>query len=90
MDSGRLYRYCQVQFEEIERTYSYLADDTLVWAGDWVEVPFGKGDNPRKGRVISIQICTAADAPWPPERTKVILRKAPCPPQAEEGEAHRK
>ena len=74
-DSGRLYRYCQVQFEGVEKPYSYLADEALVWVGDWVEVPFGKGDSPRKGRVISIQICTAADAPWPPERTKHIGRR---------------
>ena len=90
VDSGKLYRYCQVQAEGAERPYSYLADGIQVQAGDWVEVPFGRENTPRQGRVLSVQACTAAQAPWPPERTKVILRKAPCPPQVEEGEAHRK
>ena len=89
VDSGKLYRYCQVQLEGMEKSYSYLAEDIPVQVGDWVEVPFGRENSPRQGKVISVQTYTAADAPWPPERSKAILRTVPCLLQAGERDTPR-
>ena len=75
VDSGKLYRYCQVQVEGAERTYSYLAEDISVQTGDWVEVPFGWENSLRRGKVLSVETYTAANAPWPPERTKRIRKR---------------
>ena len=52
VDSGKLYRYCQVQLEGMEKSYSYLAEDIPVQVGDWVEI---RETEPGRGVVWEIE-----------------------------------
>lgn len=83
-DDGAVFHYCTVRFRSAPRLYAYLTGGLPVKVGDWVEAPFGREDLPRRGQVIAVADCTRPAAPWPPERTKTVLRLAePLPPQEE-------
>ena len=73
-DDGTVFHYCTVRIQGVRRVYSYLTGDLPLKVGDWVEVPFGKENQPRRGQVGSITDCTRLVAPWPPEQTKPVLR----------------
>ena len=47
--------------------------------GDWVELPFGEDDALRQGQVKAVMDCTRMAAPWPPERTKAVIRTIDAP-----------
>ncbi len=85
-DDGSIFPYCLVEIEGISRTYAYLRGALQLAVGDAVEVPLGKEDSFRRGYVKAVMDCTRSDAPWPPERTKTVLRKADFlpRPQAEQ------
>ena len=76
--SGIAYCYCMVQVHNIKRPFAYLTGGLPAKVGDWVEVPFGNDNRPQRGQVVSLQEHTRASAPWPPERTKTILRIIPA------------
>lgn len=82
-DDGTVFHYCTVRLPGVRRSYAYLTGDLTLQMGDWVEVPFGKDDMPRRGQVGSVTDCTRLVAPWPPEQTKAVLRviDAPVPKQ---------
>lgn len=80
-DDGRNYRYCQVRFEGVPRAYSYLTNDDSIQPGDYVLAPLGQNDYERTGKVKRVDIYTAANAPYPPERTKHIICKTDAPPE---------
>ena len=83
-DDGAVFHFCTVRFRSAPRSYAYLTGGLPVKVGDWVEAPFGREDLPRRGQVIAVADCTRPAAPWPPERTKTVLRLAePLPPQEE-------
>ena len=82
-DDGRTYRYCQVCFEGMPRAYSYLTDDNSIQPGDWVLAPLGQNDYERTGKVERVDAYTAANAPYPPERTKHIISKTDAPHKQE-------
>ena len=73
------YFMCQVQILGMKRTYSYRSDDRSICVGDWVSVPFGRYNAPRAGQVQTIGTYTAAEAPYPPEKTKAILGRTAAP-----------
>ena len=73
-DDGTVYRYCTVRIEGSTRAYSYLTGQLPVKVDDWVEVPFGAKNVPCRGQVTSVFDCTRLTAPWPPEKTKEVLR----------------
>lgn len=73
-DDGTVYRYCTVRIEGSTRVYSYLTGQLPVKVDDWVEVPFGAKNTPCRGQVTSVFDCTRLTAPWPPEKTKAVLR----------------
>ena len=83
-DDGTVFHYCAVRFQNAPRPYAYLTGGLLLQAGDWVEAPFGRDDLPRRGQVVSVTDCTRPAAPWPPERTKTVLRLAESLPPREE------
>ena len=85
-DDGTVFRYCTVRFQGAPRPYAYLTGGLPVKVGDWVEAPFGRDDLPRRGQVIAVADCTRPAAPWPPERTKTVLRLADPLPAREEAE----
>ena len=74
-DDGTVYHYCQVSFPDIKRTYSYLVGQQELHVGDRVYVPFGREDEEKLGTVVIVGQYLRSTAPYPPERTKKILKK---------------
>ena len=70
------YQFCAVQFKENGTSYSYLTGGISLKAGDFVMVPVGRYDVEKLARVTDVFVCSAQDAPYPPEKTKFVLRKA--------------
>ena len=75
-DDAREYRYCHVALEGVGTEYAYLCEDSAIMPGDFVRVPFGKGNAERVARVKRVGLYTAADAPCPPEQAKKLLGRA--------------
>ena len=69
------YIYCDVKFENTPRKFSYITDDDSIVVGDTVVVPTGRNNIESIGVVCNIQRCTSKNAPYPPTKTKRILRK---------------
>ncbi len=78
-NTGELFRYCTVSLGFCGENYSYLTGTLDLTPGDWVEVPWGKGNIIRIGQIVEVKNYTRSAAPWPPERTKTVLRKATEP-----------
>lgn len=74
-----VYRYCRIHLDGIGRDFHYRTVDETLQAGDFVAVPFGRENREQIGQIVSVILCTAADAPYPPEKTKEILRRAERP-----------
>ena len=70
------YTYCNVIPEGQTRGYSYISEIDDLQTGDMVIIPFGTDNREVFGKVSSIRRVTARKAPYPPEKTKRILRKA--------------
>lgn len=68
--------YCSVEFEPRGTRYSYRSEDRTLAVGELVVVPAGPDAHELLGRIVSVQTCTAEDAPYPPAQTKSILRRA--------------
>ena len=73
---GGYYQFCKVQFKENGAGYAYLTGGISLKAGDFVMVPVGKRDAEKLARVTDVFVCSAQDAPYPPEKAKFVLRKA--------------
>lgn len=69
------YIYCEVEFEGASRKYSYITDDENIKEGDMVVVPIGFRNLESLGVVCNIKRCTVKNAPYPPSKTKKVLRK---------------
>ena len=78
-DDGTVFHYCSVQVQGMRQPYSYLTGGLPLKVGDWVELPFGADDEVRKAQVKAVMDCTRLVAPWPPEKTKTVLRIAEPP-----------
>ena len=70
------YQFCNVQFKESGKGYAYLTGGISLKAGDFVMVPVGKRDAAKLARVTDVFVCSAQDAPYPPEKAKFVLRKS--------------
>ena len=70
------YTYCYVIPEGQTRGYSYISEIDDLQTGDIVIIPFGTDNREVFGKVSSVRRVTARKAPYPPEKTKRILRKA--------------
>ena len=65
-----------ISHEKVDRLFGYIIPEELrdiLQVGDCVEVPFGKGDMPKKAYVIEITDRTD----YPAEKLKRILKKVP-------------
>ena len=94
--SGGYYQFCKVQFKDGGSPYAYLTGGLPLVVGDFVVVPVGNRNAEKTGRVTDVFVCSAQDAPYPPEKAKFVLRKAertatpeepkapPAPPVQEE------
>ena len=78
-DDGTVYHYCSVWVQGTQRPYAYMTGGLPLKVGDWVELPFGEDDALRRGQVKAVMDCTRMAAPWPPERTKTVIRTIDTP-----------
>ena len=70
------YQFCNVQFKDGGSPYAYLTGGLPLAVGDFVVVPVGNRNAEKTGRVTDVFICSAQDAPYPPEKAKFVLRKS--------------
>lgn len=82
-DTETACRYCRVRFDGVPGGYAYMTDDDTIRPGDLVRAPFGKTGQERIGQVAHVGVYTAANAPYPPERTKRLTGKAEPTPEAQ-------
>lgn len=73
-DNG-IYTYCSVLLPDFDKPLSYRTDDESIKLGDTVVVPFGKYNTEKEGKVVAIGQYTYIAVPYPPEKTKSIIRK---------------
>lgn len=73
------YIYCMIRFSNATHQFSYITDDASIKEGDFVKVPFGKNNRKRIGLVMHIIHCTEENAPYPPEKTKLVIEKTERP-----------
>ena len=78
-DDGTVYHYCSVWVQGTQRPYAYMTGGLPLKVGDWVELPFGEDDALRRGQVKAVMDCTRMAAPWPPKRTKTVIRTIDAP-----------
>ena len=70
------YQFCNVQFKEDGAAYAYLTGGISLKAGDFVVVPIGDRQAEKLARVTEVFVCSTQNAPYPPEKTKFVLRKS--------------
>ena len=75
-NGGRYYQFCKVQFKDGGIPYAYLTGGLPLAVGDFVVVPVGNRNAEKTGRVTDVFVCSAQDAPYPPEKAKFVLRKS--------------
>ena len=75
-NGGGYYQFCKVQFKDGGSPYAYLTGGLPLAVGDFVLVPVGNRNAEKTGRVTDIFVCSAQDAPYPPEKAKFVLRKS--------------
>lgn len=63
--------YCKIQIEESGKLYWYIANYEAS-VGDYVVVPCGNTNYPKLGLVKETRLCSKDNAPYPPDKTKVI------------------
>ena len=86
-NSGGYYQFCKVHFKDGGSPYAYLTGGLPLAVGDFVLVPVGNRNAEKTGCVTDVFVCSAQDAPYPPEKTKFVLRKAERPATPEEPKA---
>ena len=87
-----IYHYCLVRFSGSGTALAYRTEDRTLQPGDRVRAPYGRDNAPRTGRIAAVGDYTAADAPYPPERTKLLFGRASAQEcaEADEEEAQRR
>ena len=75
-NSGGYYQFCKVQFKDGGSPYAYLTGGLPLAVGNFVVVPIGNRNAEKTGRVTDVFVCSAQDAPYPPEKAKFVLRKS--------------
>ncbi len=83
------YWYCTVDLSGVERGYSYISDMGALASGTLVQVPFGSRNTLRIGKVRDCGAYPGDKTPYPPGKTKHILRLATAEEYAADQTAHR-
>ena len=71
----KIYTYCGVSVPKSPRPLSYRTDDETISIGDTVIVPYDRDDREAEGTVVSVGQYLGISAPYPVEKTKMIIRK---------------
>ena len=69
------YIYVSVCFQNSSRPYAYRTEDKSIKINDVVMVPV-PGEEAKPAIVTKVQTCTEKDAPYPPDKTKMIIGRA--------------
>lgn len=77
LNDKTIYTYCGVKLPFSINPYSFRTDDSSLKIGDTVIVPLGEENKETQGIIVSIGQYSRIGAPYPPEKTKFILRKKP-------------
>ena len=87
-----IYHYCLVRFSGSGTALAYRTEDRTLQPGDRVRAPCGRDNAPRTGKVAAVGDYSTADAPYPPERTKLLFGRASAQEcaAADEEEAQRR
>ena len=72
---NKKYIYVSVCFLNGGRTYAYRTEDKSIKINDVVMVPVRNGEI-MPAIVTAVQTCTKKDAPYPPNKTKMIVGRA--------------
>ncbi|MCI6396533.1 MAG: hypothetical protein MR851_09920 [[Clostridium] scindens] len=72
---NKKYIYVSVCFQNSSRSYAYRTEDKSIKINDVVMVPV-PGEAAKPAIVTKVQICTEKDAPYPPDKTKMIIGRA--------------
>lgn len=76
-ERDKTYRYVKVIFNPFSSgAYSYIDEERTACKNDFVLVPVGSANESKFAQVVSVKDYCAADAPYPVERTKRIIRLA--------------
>ncbi len=67
--------YVSVVFGGDSKQYNYISDDPSLQVEDRCVVPAGSDNGEAIVKVVGIEYCTEEDAPYPPSRTKHVIRK---------------
>ena len=73
MASDRMYTYCSVLPSGYKKAYSYISDFEIS-PGAIVVIPIKANNTLKAGLVLDVIECEGLKAPYPPDRTKHILR----------------
>lgn len=67
--------YCQVSFDDSEKTFYYRTRNPELQVGDMVYVPVGYKYEQKIGKIVSMKVYRGFMAPYPLEKTKYIKCK---------------
>ncbi len=66
--------FCNVKFDNSDRTYCYLSDYDGYSTGDLVVVPVGPDNQETLATITTVEFHTAEEAPYPLEKIKRIIQ----------------
>lgn len=75
LDYGAIYTYCEVAFYEGGKCFHYRTENPELKVGDQVYVPVGYQNQEKIGTIVSIANYVGHEAPFPLEKTKLIIGK---------------
>ena len=70
------YLYCRVAPEHGGRSLYYISEIEDIQPEEIVVIPYGSDNRQILGKVVAVECYEEETAPYPPERTKIILRRA--------------
>ncbi|HFU4202989.1 TPA: hypothetical protein ACGO8F_000561 [Streptococcus suis] len=73
---NKILRFCQVQFLNGGKLYSYYCPDQTINKGDWVEVTAGTQAVKKDVQVVDIFTAPADHPPYPLDKIKTVLGKS--------------
>ena len=73
-EDKKVYKFCAVVFNGMNKPYSYLTGDLDVKVGDKVVVSIGDSQQERVATVVSVSECMKCVAPYPVDKAKTIIK----------------
>lgn len=70
-----MYIYCLVSPEGYDKEFYYISDSEDIRVNDVVIVPFGVNNKELLGMVTSVELYEESNTPYPPSRTKRIIKR---------------